>query len=498
MRYYSTRGGAGSFSAAEAIKLGLAPDGGLFVPAAAPAPLALDGLPGASYREIAAAVLQPFLPDFSPAEIEGAAFSAYSAARFDNPSVTPLHRLDDGLFFLELWHGPTCAFKDIALQLLPHLLRGAMKKTGERSDIVILAATSGDTGKAALEGFRDVPGTRILVFYPEQGVSEMQKRQMVTQEGANVGVAAVRGDFDDVQAGVKEIFNDGALARVLAERGFKFSSANSINWGRLIPQVVYYFSAYLELRRGGAVRPFEKVNFVVPTGNFGNILAGYYARRMGLPVQRLICASNANRVLTDFINTGIYDRNRPLVQTTSPSMDILISSNLERLLFEVTGHDAARVRSWMEQLRDRGRYRVDPATARAVGELFWADCAGDDKAGRAIRGTYREHGYLIDPHTAVGRVVYEKYRAATGDRTKTVIVSTASPFKFNASVARALLDGDRPGGQDEFTLLRLLSEVTGIKIPPALDGLAEKPVLHDAVVNREQMKQKVLDFLGVK
>ena len=496
MRYHSTRGGSDSFYAAEVIKLGLAPDGGLFVPAETATLESLDRLVRATYPARAAAVMKPFLDDFTASEIEHFARTAYSAERFDHPAVAPLHKVDDRLFFLELWHGPTCAFKDLALQIMPYLMRGAMEKTAEKAVIAVLVATSGDTGKAALEGFRDVPGTRIVVFYPEQGVSEVQKRQMITQAGNNVGVAAVRGNFDDVQAGVKAIFSDRAAARELAARGYKLSSANSINWGRLVPQIAYYFSAYLDLLRDGEISPGEKINFVVPTGNFGNILAGFYARRMGLPVRRLVCASNVNNVLAGFINTGVYDRNRPFVRTISPSMDILVSSNLERLLFELTGHDAGRVRNWMLQLRESGRYRVDPGTARAVAELFWSDFADDTETTAAIRDTFRESGYLIDPHTAVGKVVCGKYRAATGDRAKTVIISTASPFKFNQSVARSLLEPVVLAGRSEFELLKLLSRSTGQKIPPALTDLEQRPVLHDTVLERERMKAKVLDFLA--
>lgn len=495
MQYFSTRGRFGPVTSSEAIKLGIAPDGGLFVPADRVVLEDLASLADGTYQERAAAVLQPYLTDFTPGEIAECVRHAYNEERFDHPDIAPLHKLADGTHVLELWHGPTCAFKDMALQILPRLLKKATEKTGENAEIVILVATSGDTGKAALEGFRDVPGTRIIVFYPEQGVSEVQKRQMITQEGGNVSVVAVRGNFDDAQSGVKAIFTNEAVKESLAARGFKFSSANSINWGRLVPQIAYYFSAYLDMLKRREISPRESVNFVVPTGNFGNILAGFYARRMGLPVKRLICAANRNNVLTEFIRTGVYDRNRPFVRTISPSMDILISSNLERLLYELTGQDADRVRGWMHELRDSGRYSVDPATAKAVAELFWSDFVDDETTIRTIRKVYQEHAYPIDTHTAVGFAVYDNYRAATGDATKTVIVSTASPFKFNESVSKALLDQETVAGRSEFELLEILSGLTGWTVPPGLRDLDKKPVLHDRVVDKEEMESAVLDIL---
>jgi threonine synthase len=495
MHYVSTRGEAGEFSAAEAIKHGLAPDGGLFVPTETPAPPKPDILTGQDYRQRAAAIMAPFLAGYTAGELAGYVNAAYKETRFDHPDIAPLHRLDKGLFCLELWHGPTCAFKDMALQILPHLLTGALQKTGDQSEVVILVATSGDTGKAALEGFRDVPGTRVIVFYPAEGVSEMQRRQMVTQEGNNVHVAAVRGNFDDAQAGVKALFADRSLAADLAAGGYTLSSANSINWGRLAPQIAYYFSAYLDLLRGGLIRPGEKVNFAVPTGNFGNILAGYYASQMGLPVHRLICAANQNHVLTDFINTGVYDRNRPFHRTISPSMDILISSNLERLLFALSGGDTHRVRSWMRQLQETGRYQVDRDISGVVQELFWSDFTGEKETIDTIRETFAEHRYLLDPHTAVAMAACHRYRESTGDLAKTVLVSTASPFKFNASVARAVLDPAAVSGGSEFNLLEALAGIAKRPVPAGLAGLAQKEVRHTLVVDRDQMKERLLLFL---
>lgn len=362
MKYTSTRDSSLQISSAEAIVKGISPDGGLFVPTEFPK---VDGdfiasLTKMNYKERAKAVLSLFLTDFSEDEISGFVEKAYSEGKFESHEVAPLKILPNGVSFLELWKGPTCAFKDMALQLLPHLLTGSAKKIGDDSLIVILTATSGDTGKAALEGFKDVEGTKILVFYPSEGVSDIQKLQMATQEGGNVGVAAIYGNFDDAQSGVKDIFGDKALEAELLSKNIKFSSANSINWGRLVPQIVYYFSAYCDLVNRGKVKYPEKINICVPTGNFGNILAAYYAMRMGLPVNKLICASNRNNILTDFIKTGVYDRNREFFTTTSPSMDILISSNLERLLYELSGRDDAKIKEWFTSLKENGKYEVSP------------------------------------------------------------------------------------------------------------------------------------------
>lgn len=497
MLYRSTRGEDLSVSSSEAIKMGLAPDGGLFVPASAVTVSSdfLAGLVKASYHHRARAILELFLTDFTPEELDGCVAGAYSSEKFNHPDIAPVVMLNNREYILELWHGPTCAFKDMALQILPRLMPLAATKTGEQDEIVILVATSGDTGKAALEGFMDVPGTRIIVFYPEEGVSQVQKTQMVTQEGRNVSVVAVRGNFDDAQTGVKEIFSDRALSRSLKQSGYRFSSANSINWGRLVPQIVYYFSAYLDLIRDGEITAGQPVNFVVPTGNFGNILAGCYARRMGLPVGRLICAANRNNVLTDFIRTGVYDRNRAFHRTTSPSMDILISSNLERLLFEIT-RSPWQVGDWMRQLRETGRYTVDPATRQEIQALFWSDFADDLETARTIRETYLKHGYVMDTHTAVGRNVYTKYRQETADGARTILVSTASPFKFNESVVRAILGPAAISGKTEFQLLEVLSRTTGLTIPRGLLDLDKRPVLHSRSVAREEMKQTVISILG--
>lgn len=497
MLYHSTRGISMPVSAAQAIAEGMAPDGGLYVPERL---VPVEGreftaMVEMPYQQRAAALLALYLTDFTLQEIVECVAGAYGEGRFDHPAVAPVKKLAPGLYVLELWHGPTCAFKDVALQLLPRLLPRALAKTGEDKEVVILVATSGDTGKAALEGFRDVEGTRIIVFYPARGVSEMQRLQMVTQEGKNVHVVAVEGNFDQAQGGVKEIFADPEVKAAAARRGCRFSSANSINWGRLVPQIVYYFSAYLDLLRQGEIKCGEAVNFVVPTGNFGNILAAYYARQMGLPVHRLICAANKNNVLTEFIRTGTYDRRREFYRTISPSMDILISSNLERLLYEVTGRDAVRVRGWMEALKEHGHYHVEGEVLEEVQAVFWSDFADDRATLETIRHVYRERGYLMDPHTAVGMYVYERYVEATGDGHKAILASTASPFKFNSSVALAVLGEEAVAGRGELELLELLADFTGWSVPQALKDLAQKPVRHTLTVNPKEMKKAVLEIL---
>lgn len=495
MRYVSTRGQAGPVTAAAAIMQGLAEDGGLFVPTGWPrvGPALLHVMGQMNYQARAAAIIALYLTDFSLDEVHDCVAAAYDDDKFDHPHVAPVVAAGD-CHFLELWHGPTCAFKDMALQLLPHILSRALQKEHVAGGVLILVATSGDTGKAALEGFEDVPRTRIAVFYPQHGVSEIQRLQMVTQDGENVCVTAVDGNFDDAQRGVKELFQDRDLAAMLARRGWRLSSANSINWGRLVPQVVYYFSAYCDMVQRGAVALGEPVNFVVPTGNFGDILAGYYAKRMGLPIGRLICASNANNVLTDFIRTGRYDRRRDLQRTTSPSMDILVSSNLERLLYHVTGGDAPQVAQWMRQLREEGCYQVPPAVAAAVQQVFWGGWASDAAARDAIRLVWQRHGYLMDPHTAVAYCVAEEYRHTSGDRTPLVIVSTASPFKFNRTVAAAL--GLATAGQGEFDVLAALSRCTGWAAPPQLAAVRDMPYRHDGVCRRDEMRDAVLAWMG--
>ena len=498
MRYVSTRGGAEAVPAAAAILAGLAPDGGLYLPEAMPRleTAEIAALAPLSYPERAARILHPFLPDYGLEELRRYARAAYGPNRFDDPAVTPVVPLDGRTFVLELWHGPTAAFKDLALQIMPHLLRAAVAKTGSRDEIAILVATSGDTGKAALEGFRDVAGTRIVVFYPAEGVSRVQELQMVTQEGGNVHVVAVEGNFDDVQTGVKAIFGDPELKDSMAARGLRFSSANSINWGRLVPQIAYYVGAYLDMAARGAVKWGERINIAVPTGNFGNILAAYYARLLGLPVARLICASNMNNVLTDFIRTGVYDRRRAFYATVSPSMDILVSSNLERLLFLLAGRDPAQVRRWMTELKETGRYMLGPAALRSVQEEFWGGFAGEEETKAAIRRVWQDHGYLLDPHTAVGWHVLEEYRQATGDPTPAVLAATASPFKFPAAVLGAIT-GTETRAEDELALVHSLAETTGRPVPACLRGLEARPVRHRRRCRPEGMKEEVEKILGL-
>lgn len=497
MKYTSSRGKYSSITAAEAIKMGISPDGGLFVPDCIPkiTESVWQKMEGQTYQERACEILSYYLQDFSNEEIRNCVAGAYNTRSFDDERIAPLVRIAAGVYIQELWHGPTGAFKDMALQLLPYLLVASAEKTGEEDEIVILVATSGDTGKAALEGFKDIDRVKIMVFYPQDGVSEVQKRQMITQTGNNVFVAAVEGNFDDAQNGVKKIFTNQSFIETLAQHRMKMSSANSINWGRLLPQIVYYVSAYIDLQASGQVQSGEAINVVVPTGNFGNILAAYYAGQMGVPINRLICASNANNVLMEFIHTGVYDRNRIFAKTISPSMDILISSNLERLLYEITNHDAVAVSEWMEALNNSGKYQVDSASRDKISKLFWADYASDEETRATIRSTWEEDRYLLDTHTAVARNVYEKYVHSTGDKTPTIIASTASPFKFGKSVAEAILKPDLLEGQDEFAILKILSEYTGITIPAGIRDLDQRTVLHKTVSSKEAMGETVLEYL---
>ncbi len=497
MQYYSTRGYKMKINAAEAIIRGLAPDSGLFVPSESDLSLNIEKMPAHDYPELAFKIFKPFLSGFRDIEIKNALQKAYSSGNFDHKLVTPLQKLSENLFILELWHGPTSAFKDIALQVLPHLLKTALDNTGYKDELVILTATSGDTGKSALEGFRDIPGIKIVVFYPDNGVSEIQKLQMVTQEGSNVSVTAVTGNFDDTQRGVKEIFSNSKLASHLASHGFQLTSANSINWGRLLPQLVYYFQAYLSLVDNKQIRAGEAVNYVVPTGNFGNILAGYYARRLGLPVNKLICASNQNNILSDFINTGIYDSNRRLSLTLSPSMDILISSNLERLLFELNSHDPEKISFWMNQLREKGSYRVDQQTHEKLGQLFYAGFAGDKKTLSTIKSVYRDYKYLVDTHTAVGKAVLDSYIADTADNRPSIILSTASPFKFAGSVMKALKGPDAVKQKSELTILDELVKLTGIDAPENLSKLGKKEIKFKQVITRKALEDHLLSILEI-
>ena len=500
MQYHSTRNNNICVSSAQAIKQGLSEEGGLFVPETFPK-VTLDeisSLSEKSYNERAYFVLSKFLTDFSDQDLKNCISNAYTKEKFGTDAIAPLYKLNDKVYFLELWHGPTCAFKDMALQILPYFLTTSMKMTNEEKEIIILVATSGDTGKAALEGFKDVNGTRIIVFYPDNGVSEIQKLQMVTQRGNNVSVAAVKGNFDDAQNGVKKIFTDAEYKALLDRNGFKLSSANSINWGRLVPQIVYYFSAYADMLASGEISIGEEINVVVPTGNFGNILASYYAKKMGLPIKKFICASNENNVLTDFIKPGVYDKTRRFHTTISPSMDILISSNLERFLYDLSGCDDKLITELMTKLNTEGKYEIPSDIKAKMQELFDADFCDDKETMSAIRKTFENGEYVIDTHTAVAKSVYDKYVSRTGDSTKTVIASTASPFKFNQSVLIALEDYNYVMGKDEFELLGLLRDKSGMKIPESLAELKDRTPIFDTVVAKEDMANTVSDFLKVE
>lgn len=492
--YKSTRSKDLRLTASQAILKGLPDDGGLFVPERIPA---FDGdiasLKDLPYREVAYQVMRLFLTDFSEEELKTCIDRAYDS-KFDTPVIAPLVHADEA-YYLELFHGPTIAFKDMALQILPHLMTTAQRKNNISDEIVILTATSGDTGKAAMAGFADVPGTKIIVFYPKGGVSPVQEKQMLTQRGANVHVVGIRGNFDDAQSTVKQIFGDEKMRERMAKAGKRFSSANSINIGRLVPQIVYYFYAYAQLMKQGALSAGEKMNVTVPTGNFGNILAAYYAKLMGLPVNKLICASNQNRVLTDFFRSGTYDRNRDFVLTMSPSMDILISSNLERLVYRIAGEDPQSTASMMNDLKTSGVYRITPEMEKGLSD-FYGNFASEEATAAEISTMYRNAQYVIDTHTAVASSVYRTYRKETGDETPTVIASTASPYKFARSVVTAI----RPelSSEDDMELIDSLCELSGRKIPQAIEDIRSASILHDTVVERADMESEVARWLDLK
>lgn len=489
--YRSTRSEGGEVTASQAILKGLAEDGGLYVPTVIPTlDKSFAELAGMDYQKTAYEVMKLFFADFTEEELKSCIAKAYDD-KFDVKEIAPLVE-KDGVYYLELFHGATIAFKDMALSILPHLLTTSAKKNQISNEIVILTATSGDTGKAALAGFADVPGTRIIVFYPKNGVSRIQERQMVTQKGENTSVVGITGNFDDAQSGVKAMFNNKELAKRMDEKGYQFSSANSINIGRLVPQVVYYVYSYSRLLGQGKISEGDPVNFVVPTGNFGNILAAYYAKNMGVPVGKLICASNENKVLFDFFETGVYDKNREFILTTSPSMDILISSNLERLIFRMTGDDAAATSQRMEELASTGSYRVTEEMKGRIQD-FVGGWASEKRTAEEIKRVYESAGYVMDTHTAVASAVYHDYKERTGDGTVTVIASTASPYKFATAVMGAIDAGNQ--GMDDFALIDKLSETSGVKIPRAVEELRSAPVLHDVVCETEDMQKTVEKIL---
>ena len=487
LSYQSTRGGQTGVTASQAVLQGLAADGGLFMPTEIPKlDVSMEKLAGMSYQETAYEVMKLFLTDYTEEELRSCIAKAYDS-KFDTEEIAPLAKAD-GAYYLELYHGSTIAFKDMALSILPHLMTTAAKKNHADKEIVILTATSGDTGKAAMAGFADVPGTRIIVFYPKNGVSRVQELQMLTQKGANTSVVGIEGNFDDAQTGVKKIFGDKEFAKELDAMGFQLSSANSINIGRLVPQVVYYVYAYAKLLANGEIEKDEKVNVVVPTGNFGNILAAYFAKQMGVPFGKLICASNDNKVLYDFFQTGTYDKNREFILTTSPSMDILVSSNLERLLYLSCGRDAAKTKAMMEQLSANGKYEIT-ADMKEFMKDFCAGYADMEENAKEIRKVFDDTGYLIDTHTGVAAAVYEQYKAKTGDTTKTVIASTASPYKFSRSVMEAVLG--KKEDADEFALIDEMERISGVKIPQAIEEIRDAKILHNRQCKPEEMEETV-------
>lgn len=491
--YRSTRDDSVKVTASQAILKGLAPDGGLFVPEKIPAlDRSLEELSAMSYREVAYEVMKLMLDDFTEEELKACIDKAYDE-KFDTDVIAPLVKAD-GAYYLELFHGATIAFKDMALSILPHLLITSAKKNDVHNEIVILTATSGDTGKAALAGFADVKGTRIIVFYPKNGVSPIQEKQMITQKGDNTYVIGIKGNFDDAQTGVKKIFGDKDLEREMDAAGFQFSSANSINIGRLVPQIVYYVYAYTRLLADGEIKAGNKINVVVPTGNFGNILAAFYAKNMGLPINKLICASNENKVLYDFFSTGEYDRNRDFVLTTSPSMDILISSNLERLIYRIAGNSAEKNSQLMKSLRETGKYEITPDMKAQLSD-FYGNYATEEEDAAAIKRLYEDTGYVIDTHTAVAATVYEKYKKDTGDDTVTVIASTASPYKFTRSVMNAI--DSKYDSMSDFELVDELSKLSNVAVPKAIEEIRTAPVLHDTVCEVDEMSASVKKILGI-
>ncbi len=489
--YNSTRSNGTPVKASEAILKGLSDDGGLFVPDRIPAlDKSLQELSGLTYKEVAYEVMKLFLTDFTEEELKQCINNAYDS-KFDTEVIAPLVEAE-GAYYLELFHGATIAFKDMALSILPHLLITSAKKNQVKNEIVILTATSGDTGKAALAGFAGVKGTKIIVFYPKHGVSPIQEKQMVTQKGDNTCVIGITGNFDDAQTGVKKLFGDKELAAEMDKAGYQFSSANSINIGRLVPQIVYYVYAYAQLLKEGRIADGEAINVVVPTGNFGNILAAFYAKNMGLPIKKLICASNDNKVLYDFFETGVYDRNREFVLTTSPSMDILISSNLERLIYRIAGNDAEKNAALMAALSGQGKYEITAEMKEKLAD-FYGNYATEKETAATIKELYEETGYVIDTHTAVAATVYNKYKAQTKDEAKTVIASTASPFKFTRSVMEAI--DEKYASMDDFALVDELSRLANVKVPNAIEEIRTAPVLHDRVCDKEEMKAVVKEFL---
>ncbi|MDD6207988.1 MAG: threonine synthase [Clostridiales bacterium] len=493
LEYVSTRNNQTKITASQAILKGLADDGGLFVPTEIPAlSCSLEALSKMNYQEVAYEVMKCYLTDFTEEELKHCINSAYDS-KFDTEEIAPLAKVGD-VYYLELFHGATIAFKDMALSILPHLLTTSAKKNQVKNEIVILTATSGDTGKAALAGFADVPGTSIIVFYPKNGVSPIQEKQMITQKGANTHVVGIKGNFDDAQSGVKAMFNNKELAEVMDKTGYQFSSANSINIGRLVPQIVYYVYAYTRLLAHGEVKDGEKINVVVPTGNFGNILAAYYAKNMGVPIQKLVCASNENKVLFDFFRTGTYDKNREFILTSSPSMDILISSNLERLIYLIAGEDSAKCTELMKALSEKGSYSITDDMKAKLAD-FTGGYATETQTAEMIKETYEKENYIMDTHTAVAGYVCREYQKNSGDTTKTVVASTASPYKFTRSVMSAI--DSKYADMEDFALVDELNRLSGVDVPNAINEIRTAPVLHDIVCDKTEMQATVEKILGL-
>jgi threonine synthase len=498
MEYISTRDILNKVQSHIAIKKGIAEDGGLFVPTSIPKFSVddINSMVDMSYIQRACLVLGKFLTDFTHQEIEACVKNAYGFDKFDNSDIAPVHKLNDSEYVLELWHGPTCAFKDMALQLLPHLLTTSIKKSGDSREVVILTATSGDTGKAALEGFKNVNGTKIIVFFPKEGVSDVQKLQMLTQEGENTFVIAIEGNFDDAQTGVKNVFTDNEFNSKLDKNGYVFSSANSINLGRLVPQVVYYFSSYADMVKNNYISKGEKINVVVPTGNFGNILAAFYAKEMGLPIEKLICASNENNVLTEFIKTGEYNRNRKFITTVSPSMDILISSNLERLLFYYA-KDKKDIVEYMNKLKTNGSYTVKDEIKNEFENKFYSDYCNDKETKKIINDVFSKYNYIVDTHTAVAVGVLEKYKNTEDNGLKTIIVATASPFKFSDSVLEGLNEGKNYEFDDSYNYVNELASNYNLTIPQGLKDINKKEIKHNRECQPNKMKEEIKSILSI-
>lgn len=498
MEYISTRNNYKNVESAEAISLGMVPEGGLFVPEKIPelTEQKIIEMKDKNYQELAVWIFKEFLSDFTEKEIRESVSEAYKKENFPADEKTPLIKLKNNTYILELWHGPTAAFKDLALQILPQLLLQSVEKLGIENEIVILVATSGDTGKAALEGFKDLEGVKIIVFYPEDGVSRVQEDQMKTTAGNNTAVVSLKGNFDDCQTAVKNVFADKDFKEKMEHNNYQFSSANSINWGRLLPQIVYYFKAYFESIKKKGIKAGEKINITVPTGNFGNILAGYYAYRMGLPVNKFICASNDNKVLTDFFETGVYDIERDFIKTISPSMDILISSNLERFLFEMTDHDSQKINNWYQELKQNNKFEIDQQTKEKIKNLFTGHYCTESEAKSQIKSTYEEFNYLLDPHTAVAVNSLVKYRQKNHDLKTAVITSTANPYKFSRAVLESLT-GEK-SGRDEYRIIEELKQLTGVEIHRGLKDLENKESRHDHSSNKDSLKEKITEILKLK